>query len=61
MSLKPFVQLAKALRAVKPTESLGKLIQWKDDVLAVCDVLEKSNPRFNRTVFLEACDINLTS
>jgi hypothetical protein len=60
------VALAHAFRSTRPdtTYALGErghdervaaLAQWRDDMLAVCNVLADDNPRFNRDKFIEAC------
>lgn len=65
MSKKDFQAFAAALYAARPhcgdSEPHDctvpvKLVQWEFDRDAVAGVLAASNPRFNRALFIEACN-----
>jgi len=56
MSRKHFKALAEALKACRPGASIY-LDQWRNDVEAIADVCQISNPRFKRQTFKEACGI----
>ena len=59
MSKKDYQALAGALYATlatNPDRRFPAFAQWTLDVQAVADVLAQDNPRFNRALFVEACE-----
>jgi hypothetical protein len=57
-----YLKLASALAFSRPTTPglLGEVVQWRRDVLALADVLQFDNPRFNRHRFLTACGFDMS-
>lgn len=60
MTKKHFNAFAAALKATMPVYTgshCKEYAQWRQDVIAVLEVCEKSNPSFNRGRFIAACGI----
>ena len=58
MTRKHFERIAAALASVRPsfsTDPTASLSQWVDTVQAICDMLARENPRFDRARFVDAC------
>lgn len=61
MTKKYFVALARELAARRPCEPRTSRLdvdQWTIDVLAVSDVCERFNQKFDREKFLTACGVS---
>lgn len=58
MSRKDYQALAEELSRVSPSgKDLAQVSQWRTDVIAVANVLERDNPRFDRRRFYDAVHI----
>ena len=55
LSRKDFKAIVQELRTTKPIEPTFRR-QWRRDCLAVAEALKTTNPRFNETKFLGACE-----
>ena len=64
MQRKDYELLAQALMCTKPphavamedAEYIARVSQWIEDVMGLADAMAYHNPRFNRFLFLRACD-----
>lgn len=61
MSKKDYIEFAQKIKGTKSTYSKGAMLDPQyvinDLAIALCEVFEKDNERFNRKRFLEACNV----
>ena len=65
MTRKDYIKIAEVLRELpkwrnEPLDSWGKpydAVRYDFVVLRMADMLERDNPRFNRSKFLKACNL----
>jgi hypothetical protein len=57
MTRKHFEKIAAVLKATRPDGTGSLLSQWEYQVNVMATMCAEDNPRFNHTVFFEACGL----